>query len=472
MTDDQQVDFRAWAALGLCFIATVIIFLPYVGYSTQVTSMMADLSMDYTMVGALASATALSGGIVVYTAGGLFNRWGIKNICIAGLVLSALGQCFFSIASTYQTMLAARIFQGAAIPLLFVGPYTIAMHWAEHSKRLGVFMGVMLSTDGIGTMLVGYAYSHVLEFRGWRIGSLWGAAALLIIAGLVWLLLQEPESAASVDPSVRTDKPSQLVQYLSVLRQTNVRVAALFLTGVWGTYSVAIYWVPTLLIEEGHWSEATAGFAGALYPFAGVVSAVTFGLLSDRLGHRKPLMLISGIGMVLSFMGAAMAVAQHRYDVLAMTLPLGGLFAYGGLPLAYCLATDAVGLELAGMATGCIMGTGLICGGVIYPLVLGYVRDSTGLYTLGFVSAGGSLLMFNFIAVLFGRDVVSSSHGAEHGAPARSATWSARFLDLELRKGRVLNGNFSSYRCRLRHWRWRGQEARRTRGLHRLGRPK
>ena len=75
MTEKKQPDFRAWVALALCFIATVIIFLPYVGYSTQIATMMSDLSMDYTMAGALASGTALSGGIVVYSAGGLFNRY-------------------------------------------------------------------------------------------------------------------------------------------------------------------------------------------------------------------------------------------------------------------------------------------------------------------------------------------------------------------------------------------------------------
>lgn len=58
------------------------------------------------------------------------------------------------------------------------------MHWAEHSKRLGVFMGIMLSTVGIGTVFAGYAYSHVLEAWGWRVASLWAAAALLIITVL------------------------------------------------------------------------------------------------------------------------------------------------------------------------------------------------------------------------------------------------------------------------------------------------
>lgn len=406
---EKQTHFQAWLALGLCFVATVAIFLPYVGYSTQITRMMGDLKMDYTMVGTLASATALSGGIVVYAAGGLFARWGARTICIAGLALSALFQCLFARAQSYEAMLVVRILQGTAIPLLFVGPYTIAMQWADHAKRLGVFMGVMLATDGIGTVVASYLYSHVLEAYGWRTGSLYGAAALLIMAVLLGFFLREPNALDATGDTAAQSGMSQLAQYRAVLRQGNVLVAALFLVGVWGTYSVAIYWVPTLLIQEGRWSEAAAGFAGALYPFAGVVSAVTFGLISDRLGHRKPLMLISGVGMVAAFILAALAVAAKRFDLLALTLPVGGLFAYGGLPLAYCLAADVVGIELAGTATGCIMGTGLIFGGVIYPLVLGYVRDATGLYTLGFAAAAVSLFVFNLIAVLFGRDA------AQHG---------------------------------------------------------
>lgn len=403
-TNDRR---QPWVALGLCFIASVVIFIPYVGYSTQITQIMADLRLNYTQIGTLASVTALAGGIVVYTAGVLFSRWGARNVCIAGLLVSAVGQYCFSLPQSYNAMLAVRGLQGFAIPLLFVAPYTIAMLWADATQRLGVFMGVMLATDGIGTVVASYSFSSVLDRWGWRTGSQLGAGALVAIVLLLVLLLREPE--LKEEPSSRNDRSfslgALLRKYREVLAQRNVIVAALFLVGVWGTYSVAIYWVPTLLIEEAGWSEPAAGFVGALYPLAGVVSAVSFGLLSDRLGYRKPLMIVSGAGMFVSFCVAVWAVSAHSYLVLAMTLPVAGLFAYGGLPLAYCIASDAVGLERAGTATGCIMGTGLVFGGVVYPLVLGYVRDATGLYTLGFASAAGSLLLFNLVSVFFSRDV-------------------------------------------------------------------
>jgi sugar phosphate permease len=318
-------------------------------------------------------------------------------------------------------MMFVRILQGAAIPLLFVGPYTLAMHWAEQSKRLGVFMGVMLATDGIGTVVAGYAYSNVLSAWGWRAGSLGGAVALLAIAVLLWVILEEPTVQVSDKVEAGAKPRSQVREYITVVRQGNVIVAALFLIGVWGSYSVAIYWVPILLIEEAHWSENAAGFAGALYPLAGVVSAVFCGLISDRLGRRKPLMLISGLGMVLAFAGAAIAVGERRFDIVALTLPIGGLFAYSGLPLGYCIAAHAVGIKSAGTATGCIMGTGLLVGGVFYPLVLGYLRDTTGLYAVGFAVVAVSLFLCNFVAVLFSRDTPKHDRAAEQVMLERAA---------------------------------------------------
>ena len=108
--------------------------------------------------------------------------------------------------------------------------------------------------------------------------------------------------------------------------------------------------------------------------------------------------------MAASFVGAAFALWSQQYWLLATMLPISGLFAYGGLPLAYCLAADSVGVALAATANGFIMGVGFIAGGVIYPLVLGYVKDATSLYSVGFIAAAVSLVLLNVAAVLAARD--------------------------------------------------------------------
>ncbi|AFL50321.1 MFS family permease [Sinorhizobium fredii] len=398
-----------WRALALCFSVTLAIFIPYVGYATQIPAMMQDLGMTYTMVGTLASASALAGGIVVAFAGVLVDRWGAKNVTVLGLAINVLGQIAFAYAPTYETMLLARLLQGAGIPLLFLGPYTLAMRWAESSDRLGIFMGTMLATDGIGTVAALYGYAIILQDYGWRSGSLIGAAILVFATVVAFAMLKEPPDYRQSNVTRAASFAETMANYVGVVSHRNVIIAALFLTGVWGTYSIAIYWVPTILMEENGWTEQASGIVGSLYPLVGMICAVGFGLISDRVGRRKPLILISGIGMTASFVGAAFALWSQQYWLLATMLPISGLFAYGGLPLAYCLAADSVGVALAATANGFIMGVGFIVGGVLYPLVLGYVKDATSLYTVGFIAAAASLILLNVAAVLAARDAKTSS---------------------------------------------------------------
>ena len=406
MTTQQfQSQEGQWRALSLCFAVTLAIFIPYVGYATQIPAMMQDLGMTYTMVGTLASASALAGGIVVAFAGVLVDRWGAKNVTVLGLVINVFGQIAFAYAPTYESMLLARLLQGAGIPLLFLGPYTLALRWAESSNRLGIFMGAMLATDGIGTVAALYGYAIVLQEYGWRNGSLVGAGILALATVLAFVFLKEPPAYARSSSQNSQSVGEIIGSYFSVVSHRNVLVAALFLIGVWGTYSIAIYWVPTILMEESGWTEQSSGIVGSLYPLVGMICAVGFGLISDRVGRRKPLILLSGLGMAASFIGAAYALWSQQYWLLATMLPISGLFAYGGLPLAYCLAADSVGISLAATANGFIMGVGFIVGGVVYPLVLGYVKDATSLYTVGFIAAAASLLLLNVIAVLAARDV-------------------------------------------------------------------
>jgi len=404
-------DQGKWIALLLCFIATIAIFIPYVGYSTQIVTMMADLNMTYTMVGTLASASAVAGGIVLPFAGMLVDRWGAKKITVLGLFISAVGQVAFAYVPTFDAMLLSRIFLGAGIPLLFIGPYTLALRWFDESGKTGIAMGAMLATDGIGTLIALYAYSHVLNAYGWRDGSALGAIVLVVTMLVAIFFLKEPKHFQ--EPSTQPKVQSVFRDFLVALTHRNVLVAAVFLVGVWGSYAVAIYWVPTVLMEENGWSESDAGLIGALYPLVGMICAVGFGLISDRLGRRKPLMLISGIGMMLAFFGCAFALANKNYTLLAAMLPISGLFAYGGLPLAYCLAADSVGIKLAATANGIIMSVGFLLGGVVYPIVLGMVKDITGHYTDGFIAASVSLVVLNVIAVLFAREhIAAKPHSA------------------------------------------------------------
>src|SRR5699024_7347401 len=142
---------KRWGMLLISFSALIGVFIPYVGQSTQLSSIIEDLGISHTQAGLFGSVTALLGGIVLPFAGGLVEKWGAKKIIIIGLIISIISQFMFAYTPTYPLMVLAKAIGGIGVGLLFVGPYTLAVQWFEDIGNNGLALGVMFSSDGIGT---------------------------------------------------------------------------------------------------------------------------------------------------------------------------------------------------------------------------------------------------------------------------------------------------------------------------------
>lgn len=393
-----------WSALWISFLTIIVMYIPYMAYTTKTTDIMEGLSLNYSMVGLLASLTALAGGLVLPFGGMLVDKWGAKNVIILGLIINSVGQLVFSFASSFEMLAFSRIVVGISVGLLFVGPITMTIRWFEQSSKMGVGLGILVTTDGLGTAGAVYLFSMILSYFGWRTGSVIGAIfpIIMLIISMVFL----KEAPHFLNKSKSENNTGFLKDYLHVISNRNVITGGLFLVGLWGSYTIAVYWIPTILMDEKGWSAGLTAFIGASYALAGVISPLIFGPLSDKMDKRKPLVLMAGVGMTLSFVGFAIAFATGQYLLLAIMLPISGFFAYGGLPLCYAMSADSVGIKLSATANGFILSIGLLLGGFIYPLVIGYIKDITGDYLIGFSVAAVSLIILNvLIPILVSKDI-------------------------------------------------------------------
>lgn len=406
-----------WIALFVSFLTTVIMFISYVGYSPLVPEIMADLEIGYTEVGWLASISTITAGVVVLFTGALIDRLGPKKVIVLSLWFLVLCQILNAIATDYVTLLLVRALMGASIGLLLVAPYTMAMRWFERDGRLGLAMGVMLTTDGIGAAFGVYVWAISTSALGWR-GQAWmGAVVIGVTAIIAGVLLREPPQFVL---EKRESIASAFAGYRRVLRDRRVWGAVLFLTGIWGPYSIGAFWLPTILMEDAGWSEPTSGLVSSLYALAGVITGVVFGLLSDLAGKRRQFILISGIATTLAFAAAAVFLQSSDFLMLAVMLPIAGLAAYIGLPLTYALAADSVGINRAATANGVILGLGFLAGATVFPLVLGASKGLSGNYTLGFYVIVAAQLLCNVIAPMFLSKDVARQAEAQKSESARS----------------------------------------------------
>lgn len=403
-----------WPMLWLSYLALIGCFLPYIGYSTMITQIMEDTSINYAQVGMLASVTALVGGLTLPFVGVLVDKWGARNTILWGLLISAVGQILFSYMPDYSLLVLSRALIGLGVGLLFVGPYTMAAQWFEKSNSVGSSMGVMFTSDGMGTVFALYLFSYVLTAIGWRHGSAIGGIFLIAVLILSFFFLKNPPHITDrQNSSKEKGEKISLKDYLKVIGNRNVIAASAFFIGEWGLYGVIAYWVPTILIEDAGWSEGLAGFLTSLYVLVGVIPSIIFGLVSDKMGKRKPFILLAGLWMTLTLVILTIALATGNYGLVAFMMPLVGLGVYTGMPVALASAIDSVGTKAVATANGFILGIGFVVGGFLYPYIIGYIKDTTGAYTVGFIGIIVATFILNFIAAFFGKDSKKDPNNSE-----------------------------------------------------------
>jgi MFS family permease len=193
---------RSWSMLSLSLLAIVIMFISYIGYSISSLDIMAELGLNYTQIGSLASMSALTGGISVLFAWIFINKYGAKRISIFALLTCAVGLLIFSYAQSYETLLFSRALQGVGIAVCFNSPYSFATNWFENTKNLAACTGLLMAADGIGTFTTLYLYTFIIQAFGWRLGAIVGAVIVLACAVIFALVARE---APSVTYGLKTE---------------------------------------------------------------------------------------------------------------------------------------------------------------------------------------------------------------------------------------------------------------------------
>lgn len=399
----------ASTAIFLCIITSIALNLPYSGYSPVLSQIMVDLGLNYTQGASLASVTAFVSGFVVLISGVLVDKWSPAKSIMLALGVLAIGELIFALSPNYGVMITSRVVVGLGVTLVYAGSMAIAVRWLDGSKHKGFGVGALLASDGYGAIASLYLFSFVMIYFGWRVGNIIGTVIvfLVFLACLFWLR-DHPSFNIEKRALKRNPDDAPKENYFKIVFRRNVMIPACYIIGYIGGYSVALYWVPTLLVEQG-WSESTAGLIAALYPLAGSVGAMLSGSVSDRLGRKKPMFLLAGTMVSICFFFAALAVQTNHYLLLALTLPLAGFASYIGSPMAYLFAADEVGTRNVGTANGFILGCGFLIGGSLFPLFVGIFKDMTNSYTVGFVVTAALVTLVSLVIPLFVKENVKKT---------------------------------------------------------------
>ncbi|HVV09480.1 MFS transporter [Amycolatopsis sp.] len=388
-----------WATVAMIVVLVVINYIDRSAISYAVKPLSSEFGIDSAGYGIISSAFSIGYMVFAFLAGPLVDRYGPRRILLVGMVIWSIATAITPISGGFTGLLLIRIVLGAGEAPGFPAATRIVSRWLPSVERgfaLALVGGVAVS----GSLLIGGPIvTQLIAGLGWR-GMFW----VLAVLGVVWavvavgLLYNTPAAAPRVSAAERAHIEAGQLAEESTERQEKVnwrRILTnrnLWIVGVgyfaWGfIFWAFMYWLPEYLSTSYDLSIKQVG-AFTIAPWAaGVVGAIIGGILVDRVyartGSIRSRFTIMGIALLLA--GAALipiVVAPGLVTAIVfISIGVGCGFVTGGI--WWVAAIDAEPSHpgsAAGFADACFA-----LSGVVAPLVMGFIVQSTGTFASGFV---------------------------------------------------------------------------------------
>ena len=290
--------------------------------------------------------------------------------------------------------LVSRFFAGFLGAGIFVPTVRLVSNWFSSGER-GTGLGIISIGWNIGQIVFSWATPLLAIGLGWRgpIGIL-GFLGILT-SGVVWLTLFNQKPQPSITP-LTPPKTSAFLQSRSFWILALLQFLRL------GSYYVFIGWLPLILQEEYGFSLIWAGIALSLFNFAGMLSNPLGGFVADRFGGKFVLLISFSLLACDVFLFTVINV----FPLILAAVCIAGWFIYFVRSPSFAILPRLYGVDVAGRISG-VHNTFASLGALVLPFFLGYVRDVTESYWIGWMVLSG-LLAFGTIVTLFLR---VSNHG-------------------------------------------------------------
>ncbi|MCK3776946.1 MFS transporter [Ensifer sesbaniae] len=317
--------------------------------------------------------------------GSLSDRWGARPIVLIGSVLLAVSLMAASWATSlivFQIVFGVVV--GTAAAAIFAPMMACVTGWFDTHRSLAV--SLVSAGMGMAPMTMSPFAAWLVSGYDWRTALQIIAVVVAVVMIPVSLLVRQPPAfaagAAAVSPEDEAHSSMTTSQVLKsplfiILLLTNFFCCATHSGPIFHTVSYAVTCgIPVMAAVSIYSVEGLAGMGGR----------VVFGLLGDRFGAKRVLVL----GLLAQAFGALAYVFAAGLGSFYAVAALFGFIYAGVMPLYAVLARENFPLRMMGtviggtaMAGSLGMATGPIAGGMIYDALASYTWLYVGSWGIG-----------------------------------------------------------------------------------------
>lgn len=378
---------RRTLALAIVVATYALSFFQRFAPAGIAADLVAAFNTSASSLGALAATYFYVYTVMQVPTGMLVDTLGPRRILLIGGVVGGAGSLMFALASGIELALVGRTLIGLGVSVTFIAMLKIiAVSFDE--RRFATLVGLAMLIGNLGSVLAGAPLSWLAQLTSWRniFGALAGVSLLLGIA--CWILLREHAAVTGpADTKPTIDRSLILSGLVSVLKNRDNWPTVCVNFGVCGSFfAFAGLWATPFLTQAHGLTRAAAANHVSLYFVGFALGCVFMGTLSDWLGKRKPVLIVTSHLYLLIWLALLWDLALPLLASYALFALMGLVTA--GFTLTWACAKEVNAPQLSGISTSVTNMAGFLAGAILQPLV-GWVMDQR--WQGGLTSTGARL---------------------------------------------------------------------------------
>jgi len=409
---------RTLALLGIVLVAfslrsAVASLSPVIDHVAE------DFTVSSVVVGLIGAAPPVCFAVFGLLTPLFERRFGLERVAVTAIALMAAGMLLRGFAVDSVTLVAATalVFAGVGSGNVLLPPL-VKKYFPD---RIGVMMTIYSTTLSFSTFLPPLVAVPVADSLGWRVSlGMWGVVAAISLVPWLTLLIRErstPVPAPAENVAIEPIDGRHDVQDAVAVATGPISTApanpryfarlwrlplAWALALVFGTSSTMAYvsfaWLPTLLVDIGDVTPATAGLLLSLFGLIGLPCSMIVPIMVVRFQATRPLFFVAVGGGLVGLLGlllvptAALPLWVSLFGLSTMMFPLSLVL------LSIRARTPASAVALSGFVQS--IGYAIAA---VFPLLVGLLHDMTAGWQVPLIVIAGALIVSIPAGIVAGR---------------------------------------------------------------------
>jgi MFS family permease len=371
----EQSSFKAWFVV---LVAATFFFYEFIQqnmFDAISSNLMRDFHVSATLLGTLSSFYFIANVLFLFIAGNVLDRFSTRRVILTALLICIVGVAGLGFSHNFLTASIARFLMGIGSAFCFLSSIRLASRWFP-SHKMALVTGIIVTFAMAGGVVAQTPMTLLVHSLGWRHALFIDATFGFVFFALIAFCVQDFPTE-----HLKTHRAEQMmIREVGVLRSMRLSYLRLqnWLGGIYCclmNLPIAVLgglWGVMYLMDSHDLTKLDASYITSALFMGCLIGAPLAGWLSDKIGLRRPPMIIGAVVSLL-LVSILVYVSSLTFATLLILFFLIGLTT-GAQIISYALVAESAQPIVTAMSVS-VVNISVMSGYWIFQPIFGRLMD-------------------------------------------------------------------------------------------------